>query len=197
MHIVLDGYNVLKQIIKTKFATQQQQAWFIQFLSRYAKKRNHSLTVVFDGGPYRWPTVTLKEPIRVIYSGERESADEYIKTLASESNNKNIVVISSDRALVQFLARLDIISVSVRDFYRRAKEHITALPAQIQQKSQTQKAHKIIKYDEPENPELDALMHEANTTLIYKDKDTKIQDNQEKLSLTKQEKKLYTILKKL
>lgn len=196
MVILLDGYNILKQIIKTDFATQQQQTWFIQFLVKYAKMRNHRIILVFDGGPYRRPTITVKEPLRIVYSGERESADDYIKTIAAELQDKQVLVVSSDRALTRFLAHLAIPSIDALDFYKLVQERMTQTQAPV--RKSTGQIHKTAR-DEPENPELDVLMHEGSTILMHKDSTSMsdYREKQEKVNLTKQEKKLYHILKKI
>ena len=52
MHILIDGYNVLKQVLHDGQISQKQRRAFIALLGKYAEKKNHSITLILMAG--RW-----------------------------------------------------------------------------------------------------------------------------------------------
>ena len=64
MIILIDGYNLLKQLHGPTVSDMQRGA-FANLLGRYIKKRNHKITVVLDGGPYLYPTFEKQKGITI------------------------------------------------------------------------------------------------------------------------------------
>lgn len=125
MHIIIDGYNVLKQmLVSTQIELPQRRA-FINMLGKYGKKKNHSITVVFDGGPATWTTQEKDHGITVIYSGTKYSADDVIKKMLLEKHF-GVLLVSSDNELKTAAARQEIVSMNAQDFYTLVKDELTS-----------------------------------------------------------------------
>lgn len=194
MLIIIDAYNLLKQIIKSSIATTQERDQFINIIKRYAKATNNYIILVFDGGSDNYPTKTSKENIDIVYSGYKKSADQYIKEFISDSKDKNMILVSSDNKIVKSAQINHVVSFDSMAFYdllleqkNKSKETIIKTNEQLK------------KLTENTNPELDNLMKEASKFILYK-KDDEAIDNLKKGNSTKNSKndrKLLKILKKL
>jgi predicted RNA-binding protein with PIN domain len=193
MIIVIDGYNVLKQNLKKNIVTDQEKNQFIAQLNRYGKKKNHSIITVFDGGLSPWPEVEKRGIVTIIHSGTQESADEYIMRYLDEREGKELLLISTDRTLGQHAWNLNIESIDATDFYHLLQEEIQ--PEVIKQSH----AKQIVKLTEQENPELDALMHEASIHAKPKkeEPDPIQKKHPPKKTLSKKERRMLNKIKKL
>jgi predicted RNA-binding protein with PIN domain len=193
MILVIDGYNLLKQIIKSSFATPTERQLFITDISKYARNKNHTVVLVFDGGPYTYPMREKTKDLTIVYSGMKQSADEYIKNYIQQQEPSSILVVSSDKGLSSFAAREGVPYIGALTFYRIMKEEKSTLYVA----KAAGKAQKLMGHES--NPELDALMQEASSTLMYKDEASAEQPEPKAhgSKLSKNEKKLLSILKKL
>src|SRR5579871_5765303 len=99
MILVVDAYNVLKQVSSTTNITQKIRSRFIQDNAHYGKARNHSMVLVFDAGPTQWPHKESVHGVQVVYSGATMSADDYIKEYIQSHKGHELLLVSSDRAL--------------------------------------------------------------------------------------------------
>ena len=110
MHIIIDGYNLIRQSDflrrHEKQSLEAGRRALILNLSEYKRKKGHNITVVFDG----WESGSAQEErdrqgnINIIYSRRGEKADEVIKRVAEKSPEETIVV-SSDREIVSYVNR--------------------------------------------------------------------------------------------
>lgn len=110
MHIIIDGYNLIRQSDFLRRHEKQSLAAgrqaLILNLSEYKRKKRHNITVVFDG----WESGSAQEErdrqgnINIIYSRRGEKADDVIKKLADSSSEETIIV-SSDREIVSYVTR--------------------------------------------------------------------------------------------
>jgi len=110
MHIIIDGYNLIRQSDflrrREKQSLEAGRRALILNLSEYKRKKGHNITVVFDG----WESGSAQEErdrqanINIIYSRRGEKADEVIKRVADKSSEETIVV-SSDREIVSYVNR--------------------------------------------------------------------------------------------
>lgn len=121
MHIIIDGYNLIRQSDSLRRYERQsleagRQA-LISRLSEYKKKKGHKITVVFDG----WDKGAALEErdrqgnIGIIYSCRGEKADDVIKRLA-DNGSEEAVVISSDREIASYVTRRGKTSLSSPEF---------------------------------------------------------------------------------
>ena len=122
MILLIDAYNVLKQVKPSDIVGERERSAFIHELGRYAKMRQHKIILVFDGGPYDRTSQERIAGVYVVYSGALESADDYIKRYLKEHKELDILLISSDRELRSAAARYHIESVQAPDFYVMMKD---------------------------------------------------------------------------
>jgi predicted RNA-binding protein with PIN domain len=132
MHIIIDGYNLirrsdaLRRIDKSSLEAGRRE--LIRRLTDYARGSGHGITVVFDG----WMSGSPLEErgyeggIRIIYSKRGEKADEVIKRMVQKGGQETIVV-TSDRAIVDFVSRAGTAAVSADVFASKLRN---AKPAQ-------------------------------------------------------------------
>jgi len=79
---------------------------------------NNQLTVVFDGQPGIWYPKKASA-IKVVFSSA-ETADELIKRMVAEANNKkSLYVITDDKALGQGVRGLGAKTLRIKDFFGR------------------------------------------------------------------------------
>lgn len=195
MIIVIDGYNLLKQLIKTNFATEKQRQWFITTMSHYAHMRKHMLVIVFDGGSDLRPTWTKKGQVSVVYSGVKTSADDYIKEYIQEYDQRELLIVSSDRAVTNFAFSYAVPSIDALVFFQLVQERLQS-QVSIQHAKTQSPAYKTSSNDRS-NPELDALMQSADTAAIYKEDSNAEMKIRSQKKDSKEEKQLFKVLKKI
>jgi predicted RNA-binding protein with PIN domain len=106
-HYLVDGYNVIHSIpaLKKMLAHDPYAAreTFIQYVSTLTHKRTFRCTLVFDGDQQPdAPKKTLHAPVHVVFSFP-VSADDKIREIISNSSKRNeLVVITSDKAILDF-----------------------------------------------------------------------------------------------
>jgi predicted RNA-binding protein with PIN domain len=107
MHIIIDGYNLIRQssaLSELDLAdVEAGREALIETLADYRRIKRHRITVVFDGSgaPYGVPAREQVKGIAVRYSARGESADDVIKRLAAREGEKAVVV-SSDRDIINY-----------------------------------------------------------------------------------------------
>jgi uncharacterized protein len=110
MHIIIDGYNLIRQSDSLRRCERQSleagRRALILKVSEYKRRKGHRITVVFDG----WDTGSALEErnrqgnIDIIYSRRGEKADDVIKRLA-DSSAEETIIISSDREIASYVTR--------------------------------------------------------------------------------------------
>jgi predicted RNA-binding protein with PIN domain len=121
MHIIIDGYNLIRQsdFLRSheKQSLEAGRRALLLRLAKYKREKGHKITVVFDGwdkGPVMEER-DRQENISIIYSCRGEKADDVIKRLAA-SSSEEIVIISSDREIASYVARQGKIVLSSPEF---------------------------------------------------------------------------------
>jgi predicted RNA-binding protein with PIN domain len=121
MIILIDGYNLIRQSdslrrYERKTLEAGRRA-LIAKLIEYGRKRNHQITVVFDGIQNGWADEgrDREEGINIIYSRHGERADDVIKRMAAHTM-EDIIVVSSDREIDSYVKKLGKTSLSSMDF---------------------------------------------------------------------------------
>jgi len=121
LHIIIDGYNLIRQSSRlSRLDIQDIQLGreaLVDLLAAYKKFKAHRITVVFDGtGP---PLLSRRRDrqkgITILYSQAGESADAVIKKMARREGAKALVV-SSDQDIVHGAAAWGAATISARDF---------------------------------------------------------------------------------
>jgi uncharacterized protein len=121
MIILIDGYNLIRQSDNLRRyerkALEEGRKALIGTLIDYGKKRNHSITVVFDGIQNGWADEgrDREEGINIIYSRHGERADDVIKRMAAHTMEEMIVV-SSDREITSYVKKLGKTSLTSVEF---------------------------------------------------------------------------------
>jgi predicted RNA-binding protein with PIN domain len=107
VHIVIDGYNLIRQSSQWSMLDLQDislgREALLKALAEYKKKRAHRITVVFDaaGAPGFMDRSEKVRGISVKYSAPGESADTLIKRMTDQLGEKALVV-TSDRDIADY-----------------------------------------------------------------------------------------------
>jgi hypothetical protein len=134
MHIIIDGYNLIRQSDVLRLHERQSleagRKALVHLLAGYRKTRGHRITVVFDG----WLSGPAQEErdreagIEIIYSRRGEKADEVIKRLARQHADETVIV-TSDRPVMDAAIRSGATAIPSREFEARIRQTGNA-PAQ-------------------------------------------------------------------
>lgn len=122
MKVIIDAYNVLHQVVKHDHIGQQERKHFINQLNAYAKKKGNVVVVVFDGGPFLFPSTSHYKGMTIIYSGPKDSADAMILRYIKEHVEHAMVLVSSDRELCRAAQYYHVESIDAKDFYYNIME---------------------------------------------------------------------------
>ena len=121
IHIIIDGYNLIRQSDSLGQLDNQDiqlgREALIDLLSAYKKVKNHKITVVFDGinAPSFRRHKDRKKGIEIKFSSRGESADNVIKEMVA-SERERALVVSSDLELIGFAAFKGAATISSPEF---------------------------------------------------------------------------------
>jgi hypothetical protein len=124
MHIIIDGYNLIRQSDALRSAERRSleegRTALLRGLARYKRARGHKITVVFDGWEGGSPQEErdLAGGVAIIYSRLGEKADEVIKRLVA-AGSEELLVVTSDREIATFAARRGKAAIASPDFAAR------------------------------------------------------------------------------
>ena len=110
MHIIVDGYNLIRQsdLFRSheRISLEHGRRALVRSLVRYRQRKGHQITVVFDGWSGGVPMEERDSVggVTIIYSRLGEKADEVIKRLV-EAATEEILVVTSDREISLFAER--------------------------------------------------------------------------------------------
>jgi len=116
---IIDGWNVIHKMPLLKNSPSARED-FIYFLKRYriTGSRNNRVTIVFDGRI----DLNLKESERqfeIVFGGTK-SADEIIcNRVSAYSNKRNIIVVSDDNEIINYIKAQGASSVRTKEFLSR------------------------------------------------------------------------------
>ena len=124
LHIVIDGYNLIRQ--SRQFSTLDQQDLqsgreaLVDALAAYKKIKGYAITVVFDGteAPPGMVRRDFLKGIQLRYSKPGELADGVIKRLAAREKQK-LLVVSSDGDIVRYVQSVGAAVIGSADFEER------------------------------------------------------------------------------
>ncbi len=189
MNILIDGYNLLKQLLSKQIA-DKERTWFHERAAEYARKKGHHLYIVYDAGPYDRLTKEIYGKVTIIYSGHRDTADDVIKDYIDKKLLKNMLVVTTDRELNKYADQYEVPSIDSLDFYEFMKQKSTPV---VGVKKAPGKAKKL--HPGQLNPELDRLMQEGTTVLEYKQELD--EEDDDGYDFSKKERRLMGLIKKL
>jgi predicted RNA-binding protein with PIN domain len=193
VHIVIDGYNLIKQLFGVSHVPQAKRDQYVDQLIGQAAIRGHRLTIVFDGGEFGFPSSERHNGSEVIYSGYRESADDVIKRYVAQHRNSDMLIVTSDRAIRDFVHNLGVETVSALDFSRLFFESAGRRDDAVEQLSQKP----AVKTTTDSDPELDELMESLDVGCVVKrsiDRDNRRSPSQKE---SKKDRELNRKLRKL
>lgn len=115
LHLIIDGYNLIG-INHRDLRLQRDQ--LIERLIRYKKIKGHQIVVVFDGYKSgRGKREILDQGgIKVIFTKDSETTDEFLSTFL-ETSGLQWVVVSSDRFIQKEAWRNNCVPVSSEEFH--------------------------------------------------------------------------------
>lgn len=193
MIIIVDGYNVLKQVHYAGEISQADRTHFIATLRLYGKRKKHTIILVFDGGGYEWPFKEVFPGITVVYSGYQESADDYIKELLQEKRSLDVLVVTSDYDVNTYAQDLNIPSIESVAFWSLVMSAVQP----SKEKGPSAKSP-LIKLTNTVNQELDDLMSQVVGEFVVEHRQSASRWAEPKgKKSSKHEKRLHAILKKL
>jgi len=162
MLLVIDAYNVLKSVTPSVIVDEQERASFIHQLGRYAKKKQHKIVLVFDGGLDSRATQERLSGIYVVYAGFEQTADDYIKEYLKKHRERDILLVSSDRELRHTASQLNIESVPAHEFYAMMQDALRLVAEKMVRETPATKTA------EGEDTELDTVMREGSKIVHHK-----------------------------
>ncbi len=107
LHVIIDGYNLIRQSDELRALDRQALAFgreaLIEKLAAYRQIKRHKITIVFDGSQkYIFPDAHSSwKGVAIKFSRQGETADGLIRKMARQEREKAIVV-SSDKEVVRF-----------------------------------------------------------------------------------------------
>lgn len=192
MIIVIDAYNVLKQVLGTTRVAESYKNQFINQLSKYSSQKGHTIVLVFDAGPFEWPSKERVSGIYVVHSGVNENADTWIKDYVSRHKSHDVLLVSTDRELGRFVSRLNVQTMDALDFYAILQEALKVFDSSGSEQKQT-----VVKISDLEQPELDSLMLDASKVVPQKAEDMSKDRASKAHRHSKKERKIVQKIKKL
>jgi predicted RNA-binding protein with PIN domain len=195
MNIIIDAYNLIKQIYKKNFITDHEKETIIKKLIQYSRLKGHTFTIVFDGGSSWWIQKEKYNSVEVIWPGQTKSADDYIKLLIEDTkNNSHQLLVSSDHELITIANSYDIPAIESVYFWQ-----FVLIAIQEKQEEKILYKEEIKKLSKSIDESVDEIMHEFSHSISQKKDEgflSKQRNTHEKM-VSKNERRLYDIIKKL
>jgi predicted RNA-binding protein with PIN domain len=192
MIVLIDGYNFLKQIYPgIKGCLEISRDIFIKNVGQYKKHKKGitEIVVVFDAGPFSHAIREIKHGVCIIFSGQKSSADDWIVHYTFKHKEREIAVVSRDKALLDACNKKNTTGIDVFEFYKIMQETLSNDGILIEKKN----IHDVLqKYDgfednsgsrNVEGEQFDDLMkiYSSNEKLLkLKDDTEKIDDRKTK-----------------
>ena len=120
MIIIVDGYNLLKQLYpNSKENLDLHKKNLVRLLGAYKKIKQDSIKdiiIVYDGGGSAHALRSVHQGVAILESGYKQSADDWIIEYAQRYKNKDVTVVTMDRKLYQSCSQFGAFSMSIFDF---------------------------------------------------------------------------------
>jgi len=120
MTYLIDGYNLIGAMSYISLSDPDKESKLTSLLNDSPLLKKHKATVIFDGkGDLATTETRLKiGKITVIYTENTSTADDLIKDKLHMAQPNNIILVSSDRELINRAKKYKIKSVSSPDFIK-------------------------------------------------------------------------------
>lgn len=124
MPYLVDGNNVMAQRVGWHRDKPGARRALLDTLARFAALKGVRVTVVFDGAPEQhFADGSSYRGVRVFYAERGSNADERIKGLVeAASERRTLLVVTSDRALSDYVRRCGAQVLRAGEFRRRTEE---------------------------------------------------------------------------
>lgn len=123
LHIIIDGYNLIRQSRELaaidRYDMQAGREALLKKVAAYRRMKPYRVTVVFDGSYIKglYPRRDVYKGITIIYSSGSDTADDVIKSLAEKE--PRVLVVSSDKSVAAYSELHGASSISSQDFEMR------------------------------------------------------------------------------
>jgi predicted RNA-binding protein with PIN domain len=124
MSYLVDGNNVMAQRVGWHRDKPKARRRLMDELARFAQERRVSVSVVFDGAPEKYfADGASYKGVRVFYAERGSNADERIKKMVEQSKERRTMfVVTSDRALADYVRRCGVQVIRSGEFRQRIDE---------------------------------------------------------------------------
>lgn len=116
-HLIIDGYNLLAVNVGLSGPMDSARDALVRKLITYRQRKNHRITVVFDGWRHGQAVEGQEQRsgVQVIYSKCGEKADQVVQRLV-RSLGAGCAVVSSDHEIVDTARAQGAFVISAREF---------------------------------------------------------------------------------
>jgi len=124
VHVVIDGYNLIRQSAtlsaQEELSLELGRDALLECLRKYKRVRSHRITVVFDAAnkPLLAEQRSQDKGIKIIYSGQGETADTVIKRICRNEGEK-VLLVTTDRELASYAEARGSVAMDSEDFEAR------------------------------------------------------------------------------
>ncbi len=124
IHIVIDGYNLIRQSPRFSELDRQDlqsgREALVETLAAYKRVKSYRITVVFDGtaADTGMPRRDVHKGIAMRYSSQGETADTVIKRIAEKEKEK-LMVVTSDQEIVRYVETMGAATIGSVEFEDR------------------------------------------------------------------------------
>ena len=124
MPYLVDGNNVMAQRVGWHRDKARARRGLLEELARFARSSGATVSAVFDGAPdEHFPDGSSFMGVRVFYADRGSDADARIRRMVDEARERRtLVVVTSDRALADYVRRSGARVVRSGEFRRRLEE---------------------------------------------------------------------------
>lgn len=124
MSYLIDGNNLIGQSARWRKSGTNARRVLLDELSAFAARRRVRIAVVFDGAPERFfADGSSYKGIQIRYAHRGGNADARIKELAeSARERRTLIVVTSDRALADYVRACGAKVMSAKEFQARLVE---------------------------------------------------------------------------
>lgn len=132
MSYLVDGNNVMAQRVGWHRDKPGARRRLLSELARFARASGVSVEVVFDGAPDEFfPDGSSFMAVRVFYAERGRDADARIKQLVESSRERRTLkVVTSDRALADYVRRCGVEVIRSGEFRRRLDAEASVVEAE-------------------------------------------------------------------
>ena len=119
-HLIVDGYNLLGATRRLSDRLESARENLLRVLAAYRHRKDHSITVVFDGWQQGQPMEQREQRagVQVIYSKRGEKADQVIQRLVRQYGS-DCAVVTSDHEIINVARSHGAFVMEAQEFARK------------------------------------------------------------------------------